>query len=325
MRHRGWRMLSLFVATLALGSLPCGCGTPARHSDSAGEAKEAKEGEKATAGEGGAEAAVELSDEGFENAGIEVGAAGPAAIEVVAQAPGEVHLNAERLLEIRPRYAGVLREIRKSVGDRVSQGEVVAVIQSNESLTDYELTASMAGNVIARGVVTGQSLDHEDILMTVADLSTVWVDFAVYPQYVGRIRPGMAVTITAQNRPDLSAKGRVHYVGPVLTEGTRVSSARVLLSNPKRHWQPGLFVTARVVLDRNSVPIAVPTEAIIRSPAGPAVFRVEGLRFELQPVTIGRSDRGLTEIRQGLAAGDSIVTRGAFILKSELGKGEVEE
>lgn len=328
MIHRSiWVISMLLTAVLMTGALVTGCGRPGskQQAETTGEAGEkAKAGEAATE-EGGAEMAVELSEEAIENADIAIGTAEPAHIELVAQAPGEVQLNAERVLEVRPRYAGVIREIRKRVGDVVQRGEVVAIIQSNESLTDYELPASMSGHVIARNVVTGQTVDHEDALMTIADLSNVWVDFAVYPQYVGRIRPGMPVTITAQNRPELSATSRVNYVGPVLQQGTRVSSARVVLPNPRRHWQPGLFVNARVVLDRMRVPVAVPGEAIIRSASGPAVFRVEGQRFELQPVTVGRTDRKLTEIKAGLAAGDSIVTRNAFVLKSELGKGEVEE
>lgn len=322
-RGRGWWISVLLAFSMAAGTVMTGCGRPASREQ--GEASEKAEGGGEGEEEGGAETAVELSEESIENAGIEIGTAQEGEIEVVAQAPGEVQLNAERVLEVRPRYAGVIRQIRKRIGDPVRRGEVVAIIQSNESLTDYELPASMSGYVIARDVVTGQSVDHEDALMTIADLSNVWVDFAVYPQYVGRIRPGMAVTVTAQNRPELSANARIHYVGPVLHQGTRVSSARVVLPNPRRHWQPGLFISARIVLDRSRVPVAVPNEAIVRSASGPAVFRVEGRRFELQPVTAGRTDRKLTEVLAGLAAGDSIVVKGAFVLKSELGKGEVEE
>lgn len=326
--HRDSRLiLGLATSAFLLAVLAAGCGKGGaqQRGETAGEAHSQGESSEEEGKEGGGGMAVELSDEAIENAGISVTMAGPGEIEVMAQAPGEVQLNAERVLEVRPRYAGVVREIRKRIGDPVKQGEVVAVIQSNESLTDYDLPASMSGYVISRNVVTGQTVDHEDALMTVADLSNVWVDFAVYPQYVGRIRTGMPVTITAQNRPELSATGRIQYVGPVLQQGTRVSSARVVLPNPRRHWQPGLFVTARVVLDRSGAAVTVPNEAVIRSAAGPAVFRVEGRRFELQPVTVGRSDRRLTEIKVGVAAGDSIVAKGAFVLKSELGKGEVEE
>lgn len=319
------------LATLALLSmLPvagCGRGTAARPEAHAGEGaghdEHDEHGEEAAGhDEHAEEGAVELSAAAVANARIRVAAAGPATIATVVEAPGEVHLNAERVLEIRPRFPGVVRELRKRVGDSVREGEVVAVVQSNESLADYEVTASMGGTVLARPVVTGTAVSHETSLLTLADLSTVWADFAIYPQWVGRIRTGLGATIVAQGRPDLSARGTIRYVGPLLEQDTRIASARVVLDNPRGHWTPGLFVTARVEVDRERVAVAVPDEALVRLPEGRAVFVAEGLRFELRPVLTGRSDGRTTEVVSGLAAGDSVVVANAFVLKSELSKGE---
>lgn len=96
----------------------------------------------------------------------------------------------------------------------------------------------------------------------------------------------------------------------------------MVLDNPHGAWTPGLFVTARVAVDRARAAVAVPDEALVRMPDGPAVFVAEGLRFEVRPVTTGRSDGRLTEILTGLAAGDSVVVANAFVLRSELSKGE---
>ena len=278
----------------------------------------------AQGGEGTDRLHVELPPEAIRNARIRLGAAGPAWVASTMEAPGEVRLDAERLLEVRPRFSGIVRELRKRVGDAVERGEVIAVVQSNESLSDYQIESSMAGTVISRPAVTGQTVDHETALFTIADLSSVWIDFAIYPQYLGRIRAGMPVTVVAPNQPELRASGTIHYVGPLLEHDTRVSSARIVLPNPARRWQPGVFVTARVTLSRSRVPVAVPEEAIIRMADGPAVFRAAGTRFELALVRLGRSDGATTEILEGLAARDSIVVQGAFLLKSELAKGEAE-
>jgi membrane fusion protein, heavy metal efflux system len=309
------------LAALVLVSGGCGrAGAPAEQAEPRA-AEGAGHGEE-HGDEHAGENAVELSAAAVANAHLRLGTAGPATIATVVEAPGEVHLNAERVLEIRPRFPGVVRELRKRVGDHVRDGEVVAIVQSNESLADYEVTASMAGTVLARPVVTGSAVAHETSLMTLADLSSVWVDFAIYPQWVGRIRTGLAVTIVAQSRPDLSARGVIRYVGPLLEQDTRVSSARVVIDNPRGDWTPGLFITARVEVDRSRVAVAVPDEALVRGPGGPAVFVAEGLRFELRPVTTGRSDGRTTEIVAGLAAGDSVVTANAFVLESELSKDE---
>jgi cobalt-zinc-cadmium efflux system membrane fusion protein len=77
-----------------------------------------------------------------------------------------------------------------------------------------------------------------------------------------------------------------------------------------------------VVLERVTVPVAVPEEAIVRIGDGAAVFRADSSRFEVQPVTIGRSDGLTTEIVSGLERGAPIVVRNAFLLKAELEKEE---
>ena len=304
---------------LVVGLMIAGCGKAARPAEQEGGVHAEEERAQAVARR------VELTPEAVRNARLVVGVAGPATVAVTIEVPGEVRLNAERVLEVRPRYAGVIRDLRKRIGDMVTRGEVVAVVQSNESLTDYEIQSSTAGTVIARSVVTGQSVDHESVLLVIADLSTVWVDFAVYPENVGRIRRGTPVRVTAQNRPDLSTTATVQYVAPVLEQDTRVSSARVVLPNPGGRWQPGLFVSAQATLEQARIAVAVPDDAIVRIATGTAVFRARGNSFELQSVLIGRSDGHRTEIRKGLTAGDSVVVANTFILRSELEKGTVRD
>lgn len=316
------------VALLAL-LWTVGCGERGGREEREKEARDAHE-EQRDHSEPGAERGgqiqeVQLSPEALRNAHIEVGIARPATIDVTTDAPGEVRLNGEHVLEVRPRFGGVVRELRKHIGDRVSRGEVVAVVQSNESLTDYEVASSLAGTVLARDVVVGQAIDMQSVLYTIADLSTVWVDFTIYPQFAGLIRPGTSVRVVAQNRPDLAATGAVHYVGPVLDQDTRVSSARVVLTNPSGVWQPGMFISVRATLERKRVAVAVPDDAIVRMGERAAVFRAHGPRFVLETVVLGSSDGRTTEVTHGLAAGDSVVVKNAFILKSELGKGAVEE
>lgn len=268
------------------------------------------------------EGRVELVPEAVVQGGITTGRADARLIEVRVETPGEVRLNAERVVQVRPRYPGVVQSLTRQIGDAVRAGDLLATVQSNESLTDYEIRAPMGGTVVSREVAMGQSVDHESVLYTVADLSTVWVDFALYPQVAGQVRRGQAVHIRTESDPPLEAVGTVRYVGPLLEQDTRVSYGRVLLPNPHRRWPPGLYVTAAITVDRARAEVAVPEEAIVRTSRGPAVFRAEGTTFELQPVVPGRSDGTWTEITEGLEPGATIVTGNAFLLKAELGKSE---
>ncbi len=269
-----------------------------------------------------AEGRIELAPEAIRAAGIDTAKAGPASIEVTVEAPGEVRMNAERVVQVRPRFPGLVREMRKRLGDPVRRGETLAQVHSNESLSNYAIPASLAGTIVSQDVAVGQAVDHESILYTVADLSTVWVDFPIYSQNAGLVRPGLQVHVRSETGPALSGLGTVRYVGPILEQDTRVSYGRVVLDNRDRRWQPGMYVAAAVAVERVDVPVAVPEEAIMRLADGPAVFRASGNRFQAQPVKLGRSDGTLTEIVEGLEPGATFVVRNAFLLKAEMGKSE---
>jgi len=263
---------------------------------------------------------VELSDDAIRGAGIVVGTAGAQQIEVAIELPGEIKLNAERSVDVRPTYGGRVVSLRATLGSSVSRGQPLGVIYSNESLSEYVVSAPMAGTVVARPANPGAVVDHESVLYTVADLSSVWLDFPIYVQHLGRIRRGQVVHVRTEGGPSTAATGTISYVGPLLDVDTRSTYARVVLPNRDGRWQPGRLVTAVVVVERVTVAVAVPEDAIVRIGTGAAVFRADSSGFEVQPVTVGRSDGTTTEIVSGLERGARIVAKNAFWLKAELDK-----
>src|SRR5262245_8852440 len=156
---------------------------------------------------------VALEPEALANAGLHVTAAGPATLDVIVELPGEVRFDPQRVLEVRPRFAGVVRELRRQVGDRVKRGEVVAQVESNESLTSYTVTSSSSGRVMARPMAVGQSVTQDASLYTIADLSTVWIEFAIYPNDLARIHRGDPARVTPQSS-GAPQSGTVSYIGP---------------------------------------------------------------------------------------------------------------
>jgi len=268
---------------------------------------------------------VVLAPEALRSAGIVLGVAGPAVIDVTLELPGEVKPDSGKILVVRPRFAGVVHALTKPVGASVRRGELIAKIQSNESLTDYAVNASMPGRVVARGSSVGEVVSTDTPVYTIVDLSDVWMEFSVYPHQLGSVRQGQDVTIRTSTEGGPVASGRIAYVGPLLSGEPGVSLARVVLPNPGARWQPGLFVTVTVVTDRARVSVAVPDEAVVRTAAGPAVFVTDGSRFQERRVVTGRSDGHTTEIVSGLAPGTRIAAKNAFVLKAELEKSEFEE
>ncbi|HEX5031997.1 MAG TPA: efflux RND transporter periplasmic adaptor subunit [Candidatus Eisenbacteria bacterium] len=263
---------------------------------------------------------VELSDEAARTAGIAVDSVGPRAIGVVVDLPGEIKLDAERSVEVRPSYPGRILRLHAGLGAFVRQGQTLAAVYSNESLSEYTIEAPMAGTVVARPVNPGAAVDPASVIYTLANLSSVWLDFPIYVRYLGSIHQGQTVRVQSQESPGTFATGTISYIGPMLDVDTRATFGRVVLPNADRRWQPGRLVTASVVLERFTAPMAVPEEAIVREGSGAAVFRATPQGFELQSVTPGRSDGVMTEILSGLEPGARVATRNAFLLKAELEK-----
>ena len=90
-------------------------------------------------GEHAFESSVQLTEDDVKRFGIEVGTAGPGEIEVHVRLPGEIVLNTDRMVRIVPRVPGIVREVKKRLGDSVKQREVMAVIESRD-LADAKAT-----------------------------------------------------------------------------------------------------------------------------------------------------------------------------------------
>ena len=326
----------LATATGLLGLLlvlmQAGCGTGKGSGDSGGteaakqtadkghDSHEGHEGE--APGEHAEDEAVRLTTEQRSRAGIAMEAATSALIGRPLELPGEVVLDADRLSHIVPRFPGVAKEVKKRLGDRVRAGDVLAIINSNQSLSTYEVTSLTDGVIIEKHITLGEFVTDNSDIYVVADLSQVWVNMTVYPRDMSTIRVGQQVAVSVTGLKDV-VRGEISYLGPIVGEVTRTALARVVLPNRDGTLRPGLFVTARVFVPGSSVPVAVRDEALQTLEGTTVVFVEESDGAYLaQVVEPGVTDGDWTEIRSGLSVGQRYVARGAFLLKSEKLKSE---
>jgi len=267
-----------------------------------------------------AQGVIALTPEQIRTAGLTLHAAGPATILERLPLYGVVAPNAERVREITPRFPGVIRSVSRRLGDPVRHGDILATVESNESLQTYALSAPLAGVVTARNANPGEQTG-ERVLFTVTDLSTVWVEVALFPRDRGRVQVGQPVRVKSGETAQV-AQGKVVYVAPFGSASNQTLTARVLLDNADGRWVPGLYVTVEVTLGESAVPVAVRNEALQVLEGRTVVFVSGPAGFQPRPVETGRVDGEATEILAGLSAGDRYVAGNSFILKAELGKGE---
>ncbi len=190
---------------------------------------------------------------------------------------------------------------------------------SAESMARHEIRSPLDGTVTERNVTVGEAVAAEEKLFVVTDLSSVWVDIAVYATDLAAVHQGQEATVRST---DLGSEvsGRVSFFGPLVGQETRAATARIVVPNADGRWRPGLFVTVRLVREAATVPLAVAAEAIQTFRDWQVVFVRHGDWFEARPLELGRSDGEWVEVRKGLSAGEEYASKNSFAVKAEIGK-----
>jgi len=171
----------------------------------------------------------------------------------------------------------------------------------------------------------GELSDPSKSLYTVADLSSVWVMVDINEKDLAKVHKGQEARVTVGAFPDLKLRGRITYIADLLDVATRTVKARIEVANPGRKLKPEMFATVELALSVAAPPVvAVPEDALQDLDGKKVVFVAEHeSEFAARPVRTGRTAGGMVEIVSGLNEGDRYAVKGAFILKSEVKKGEL--
>lgn len=271
--------------------------------------------------EHGGKGRVELTDDQIQRSGIVVETAGPAKLQTKLRLFGTISPNEERVAHVMPRYPGVVKRVGKRLGEAVQKNDVLAVIQSNESLQEYEVRSDIAGTVVQKDIVLGESVGAEKTIYVVVDLSTVWVNLNVYRQDFSKLRGGEKVMVEAAGVSE-KIEGTISYISPFGAESTQTMLARTEVLNKEGMLRPGLFVVGSVVLAEEEVPVAVKESAVQTLEDKEVVFVREKDSCEARPVTFGKRDGEMREVTYGIKPGEKYAAENSFIIKSEIGKGE---
>ena len=262
---------------------------------------------------------VEFSDAKIAAAAIELVTAGPGTLRESLRLNGIIQPNQEALAQVTPRFPGVVRDVRKRLGDKVNKGDVLATIESNQSLTTYDLRAAIGGTIIDRQVALGEYVSEQKPVFLIADLSTVWIDFSVYRRDFSRVRVGDTVIVDLDDG-GAPIETRISYVSPLGASDTQSALARAATAGNDR-MRPGLFVTGRLLLAAKPAETVVKLEALQTHQGRTVVFVRNGDAFEARDVELGNRDGEYAEVLFGLLPGDVYAAKNSFVIKAELAKG----
>ncbi len=260
---------------------------------------------------------IDIPDSVLNEFGVNVSIASPGEIIIHKDLTGEIIPNPYNVAHIVPRFKGVVKAVYKKIGDRVKRGDKIAVIESNESLVQYDVTSSIDGTILELHMTPGELIGDEKHIVTVANLGSVWAELNVYQKDLGDVKVGQLVEVESPHTKSVF-RNKLFYISPTVDEETRTAIARVKLNNSKGVWKPGMFVSGKVYTSSKKVKVAVPKNAIQILEGQKVVFVKEGDGFKPRVVSIGLENENLVEILDGLHVGEKYISQGAFTFKSEI-------
>jgi membrane fusion protein, heavy metal efflux system len=203
--------------------------------------------------------------------------------------------------------------------------EVERLDREDTIKADVPLRAPFDGRVIMRNITRGEVVEMEQKLFTVADLSDVWVVGNVPEKDVQYIRKDQKVDVIVSAYPHAIIPGMITYIGDVLNPATRTMRLRVTVPNPGRLLKPEMFATVRVHSAATPDALTVPLAAVQNGPTGKMVFVQRGTNdFEVRTVKVGSEQGEVVTVLEGVSAGEQVVTKGSFVLKSEMERHKIE-
>ena len=185
--------------------------------------------------------------------------------------------------------------------------------------------APAAGTIFKRMVSPGTVLSVGGEAFTIADTSALWMIANLNEADLSGLRPGLAVEISVKAYPERVFRGRVLQLGEELDAETRTLKVRVLVPNEAGLLKPEMFAAAAIATGAGRKALYVPEAAALELNGQKVVFVQTGAEtFEPRPISVARTVEGALEIADGLKAGERVVVKGSFVLKSEMLKSTLE-
>jgi len=228
---------------------------------------------------------------------------------------GKAVADTSKISHIQARFPGIISRVNVAIGDKVKKGQILAVIESNESLNRYNITAPFSGTITDRHAAQGEQT-QDQALFTLANFDHVWAEFQIFPTQSQRISVGQEVTVSLGNR---QASTRIKHLIPS-TSGQPFMIARALLDNSNGQWTPGLLIEGKVVVSKIEAALRVNNLAIQELEGANVVFLKEGNEYQATQIDVGLQDNQYTEILGGLKAGSEYVVENSYLIKADIEK-----
>lgn len=246
---------------------------------------------------------------------------------------GRIAQDTENLSYIISPQAGIITQSKVDVGSVVKKGDVVCFIRTNglDSLT--EVKSPFEGVIVGNFVKTGDKVDNISSLYAIADLSKLWANFDIYEKDITDVKIGQKVLVYSLSYPEKVFEGEIVFISPRVDETSRTIKIRAIVDNKETLLKLGMFVSGDIISENVEKYLSVPAHAVqtmgnekaIFLKTGDQKFRMKKIKIKAETKVEVLIDESSIEENNGIKEGDEVVVEGAFLLKSELSKAELEE
>jgi cobalt-zinc-cadmium efflux system membrane fusion protein len=262
------------------------------------------------------EGRTEISEAGAKSVGLGFETAGPRKIRKIASMSGRIIPDENLIAEVTPRFPGIVMEATKNLGENVMKDQLLAVVESNQSLTKYDIQAPISGTIIERNIAVGGAVAPEASIYTIADFSSLWIELKVHPDDLSAVEVGKKIMVKDE-ASGMEGTAEITYISPFGSQATQTLRAIATLPNPDGKWRTGLFVDASLVIEEREVPVAVKIEALQKYRDWDVVFMKYGETYEIAILELGERDGDWIEVISGLEPGTTYVSGNAFVVKAD--------
>ncbi|MCA9457036.1 MAG: efflux RND transporter periplasmic adaptor subunit [Nitrospira sp.] len=212
------------------------------------------------------------------------------------------------------------RAREKLLALQVSKEELDKPIAEQTITSTYQIRSPLSGTIVDRAVTPGQSVsgDPNQVLFTVADLKTVQVIADVYERDLGLVKIKQQATVTVEAYPEMAFPATISAIGDVVDQTTRTIKLRAVVDNSDRKLKPGMFARLNVKLSESLHYPLIPQESVLEIDGKMYVYVADSDKhYTKRLIKTGLPFSSQMPVLHGLEAGETIVVKGAVLLKGQ--------
>ncbi len=245
----------------------------------------------------------------------------PLARRGVLAGKGEV----ETLTALNQAKAALLDASQRLKNFGFDDARLERILKDNDTSSFLDVVSPLNGTVVLRHAVKGEPAQATDQIFSVTDTSVMWLWIDVYESDIADVEVGQNVAFRVSGN-DATFTGAVNWIGTEVNPRTRTTRVRAEVANPKGKLRANQFGQAEIQVGDEHKAVIVPKAAVQRKDDFNVVFlpQEEGGVYRPQRIIAKPTDRGdVMEVAWGLEPGQRVVTKGAFLLKTEIMKGSI--